>query len=599
MKRLCACWLFLALMTTVFGLRAQPELAGNERIHRYDVDMRLLPDGTLDVTESIEVEAHGANIRRGLYRDFPTRYRDRLGNRVEVGFDVQGLQRDGRQEPYTVESRGNGVRVNFGSDELLPVPAVFRYTLRYRTHGQLGFFDGHDELYFNAIGTGWNFPIDAAKAALALPQAVPTAQMKAECWTGRQGSREQGCSAQLVDPGGAQWNLARGLQPGEGFTIVLAFPKGIFAAPTRAERVQRTLRQNIGVGVGLLSLLLMLAYCVWRWRRHGRDPRPGPIFPRYQPPAGYGPAALATVRGRSSGNRPLVADLLVLALRGRLTLEHVPGRLLRGEYWVLTDSGRGWSSIEDDPAALPALTDEQLQLHRTLFADQSRVELKADKAPLLQKALAAHTAALRKQLGSRYYQANGREIAIAAGLALLLCAATLLIGGPYGMPLRVLLVGLMVITWVVFAILIGRPTAAGRALRDEIEGFRMYLGVAERDELAAMPGPDGQDPMPPLDGERYKALLPYAVALGVENEWTRKFTRAVGVAMAEEVAASMPWLQSHPGGSGMALNTLVNNFSSSLSSNIASASSPPGSSSGGGGGGFSGGGGGGGGGGGR
>lgn len=596
MKRPFACWALIALLLAAFGLHAQPTLTGSERIHRYDVAMQLLPDGTLEVTETIEVEAHGRNIRRGLYRDFPVRYRDRVGNRVEVSFDVQGLQRDGKAEPWFTESMSNGVRVNFGNDDLLPVPGVFRYTLRYRTHGQLGFFDGHDELYFNAIGTGWDFPIDAARVTLALPTPVPSADMQADCWSGRQGGREQACNAQLADPGNAQWTLTRALQPGEGFTVMLAFPKGIFVAPTQAEKMQRTLRQNAGVGVGLLSLLLMLGYCAWRWHLHGRDPKPGPVFPRYQPPAGYGPAALAMVRRKASGNRSLVADLLVLALRGWVAFEHVPRRLLRQEYWVLTDTSKDLPAGEGEP---PALAPEQQALHRALFASKSRVELKNGEAALLQAALQAHGSTVNKQLGSRYYQHNGGEILMGAVLAAVLALATLLIGGPYGMPLRVLAVVLIVISWVVFAFLIGKPTKPGRALRDEIEGFLMYLGVAERDELAAMPGPDAPEPAPRLDGERYKALLPYAVALGVENAWTKKFTLVVGKAMAEQVAASMPFGGTQPGGMGMSLDRMVNNFSSSLSSNIASASTPPGSSSGSGGGGFSGGGGGGGGGGGR
>jgi uncharacterized membrane protein len=117
--------------------------------------------------------------------------------------------------------------------------------------------------------------------------------------------------------------------------------------------------------------------------------------------------------------------------------------------------------------------------------------------------------------------------------------------------------------------------------------------VAERDELARMPGPDAP---PPLDAQRYQLLLPYALALDVEAAWTEKFTAAVGAAAAEAATANIGWYR---GGNLTSLNQLTSSLGSSLGSQIASASSPPGSSSGGGGGGFSGGGGGGGGGGGR
>ena len=106
----------------------------------------------------------------------------------------------------------------------------------------------------------------------------------------------------------------------------------------------------------------------------------------------------------------------------------------------------------------------------------------------------------------------------------------------------------------------------------------------------------GPNAPPALDAERYEMLLPYAVALDVEEAWTTKFTAAVGAAAAAEATARMGW---YHGAGANNLGGLVKAVGSGLSSSIASASTPPGSSSGGGGGGFSGGGGGGGGGGGR
>ena len=185
----------------------------------------MAADGHLDVVERITARAEGSQIRRGLYRDFPTRYRDRYGNGVVAGFEVVGLQRDGRPEPFFLERLSNGVRVNFGNDDLLPVPAVYSYTLRYRTTRQVGFFDDHDELYWNAIGTGWIFPIDAGRVDVGLPDPVPVGQMQAEVYTGVQGRQEQDYAAQIVGPGRARWDLTAPLAPTEGLTIVLSFPR--------------------------------------------------------------------------------------------------------------------------------------------------------------------------------------------------------------------------------------------------------------------------------------------------------------------------------------------------------------------------------------
>src|SRR5690606_8747413 len=111
-------------------LAALPALA-IEEIQRYDIEIEIRADGSLDVTEHITVQAEGSQIRRGLYRDFPTRYRDRLGNRVVVGFEVLGVERDGTPEPWFTEALHNGVRINTGNDDFLPrFPGTYRYTLR-------------------------------------------------------------------------------------------------------------------------------------------------------------------------------------------------------------------------------------------------------------------------------------------------------------------------------------------------------------------------------------------------------------------------------------------------------------------------------------
>jgi len=101
-----------------------------------------------------------------------------------------------------------------------------------------------------------------------------------------------------------------------------------------------------------------------------------------------------------------------------------------------------------------------------------------------------------------------------------------------------------------------------------------------------------------LTPERYELLLPYAMALDVENAWTDKFTQAVGRSVAEQTRNNMHWYTGS-GVAGGSLSAMSSGLSKGLSSSISSASTPPGSSSGGGGGGSSGGGGGGGGGGGR
>src|SRR5688500_10773122 len=244
----------------VLLLAALPAFA-QERILSYDSEVDVCADGSLDVVERIRVRAEGNNIRRGIYRDFPTRYRDRYGNRVVVDFEMLGVERDGKPEPWFTEKQSNGVRVNTGNDDFLQVPADYTYTLRYRSTRQLGFFDDHDELYWNAIGTGWEFAIERGSVEVRLPRPVPRERLRAEGYTGAQGSQGDGYIAETPSAGVARWRLTRPLAPQEGFTIVLSFPKGVIAAPTRAQRIAWLLKDNRGVLVALAGLIALLAFC--------------------------------------------------------------------------------------------------------------------------------------------------------------------------------------------------------------------------------------------------------------------------------------------------------------------------------------------------
>ena len=47
-----------------------------EEIHSFHSDIRILADSTIDVVEKITVTADGDEIKRGIYRDFPTDYTD-------------------------------------------------------------------------------------------------------------------------------------------------------------------------------------------------------------------------------------------------------------------------------------------------------------------------------------------------------------------------------------------------------------------------------------------------------------------------------------------------------------------------------------------
>ncbi|MFP4336176.1 MAG: DUF2207 domain-containing protein [Wenzhouxiangella sp.] len=560
----------------------QPAQAQDERILDYHSDIEIHANGAMTVSERITVRSAQRNIRRGIYRDFPTRYRDRLGNRVIVDFEVVEVLRDGRPEPWFTETRPNGVRVNTGNDDLLPGAGEYTFTIRYRTNRQLGFFDDHDELYWNVTGLGWDFVIDRASARVQLPQAVPGDQLILHHYTGPAGSTSSHARAEVRAPGVVRFATDQPLAPGEGLTIAVEFPKGLVEAPTANERMGWFLRDNRGMLVLLVGGLGILLFYLREWQSKGRGPEAGVIIARYEPPQGYSPAGLRYLWKERYDQGCFTADLVALAVHGKVAIEHE--KQFFGASWTLRQTSQRASG--ELPPSQAALLDK-------LFEKGPSLELKSANAARIQAAMASHSKALDQRFKGAYLNPNARTLVIGVVASLLLCGLAFVVAGGPSAALVITAIVIMLIN-MIFIGLMPAPTERGRRLLDHVEGLKLYLTVAEQQDLARLQRPDAEEPS--LTPKRFEALLPFALALEVEEAWTDKFTAAVGQAMAERTHSSLAWYT----GSGAAVGSLgamTQSLGKSLSANISSAASPPGSS--GGGGGSSGGGGGGGGGGGR
>ncbi len=161
--------------------------ARHERILDFRSNIEVHRDGAVTVTETIKVVSTGRKIKRGIYRDFPTTYKDRLGTTVRVGFKLVEVRRDGRPEPYRVESRSNGIRIYIGQKDVLLRRGTYTYKITYRTTRQIGFFENSDEFYWNVTGNGWEFAIERASASVVLPEGAKALDHGA--YTGRMGAR--------------------------------------------------------------------------------------------------------------------------------------------------------------------------------------------------------------------------------------------------------------------------------------------------------------------------------------------------------------------------------------------------------------------------
>ena len=561
--RKLACVLLLAL----------PVLAGaDERILDFHSDITIMQDGWIEVTETIRVRAEGERIRRGIYRDFPTEYFDKLGNRYVVDFQPYAVLRNDAREPFKIVEYRNGVRTYFGRSDRFIDHGVHTYHFRYRAFRMLGFFEEHDELYWNVTGFDWAFPIDRGSATVRFDFDVPAGSITTEGYTGPYGSSRQDFTSHVDADGVVYFEANDSLGPLNGLTIVVMWPKGLVTEPTALDRATWILKDNAGLVILLVGFVAVLAYAIPVWSRYGKDPEEGVLVTRYEPPRTFSPASLRYIRQMYYDDKTMTAGLLSLAVKGYLRINDL-------------GSKHTLFKLEPGPDA-PALATGEAELYEALFKDGKRVVLEQDNHALLGGARTAHRSSLVKDYKRHYFRLNGLLNLPSILVAVASIALAFIVGGRLSIAMIAVIV-IMLLTVAFFGVIMRRPTPRGRKVLDEMLGFRDYLEVAEKDEMN-LRNPPEKTP------ELFEAYLPFALALGVEQDWAEKFADVLEAIREPDGRGYQPaWYSGSWDSSRISSN--IGSVSSGLGSAISSSVTPPGSSSGGGGGGFSGGGGGGGG----
>jgi hypothetical protein len=618
-----------------------------EEILSYEVRIEI-PDGAeMVVTEEIRVRALGNEIRRGIYRDFPTSFPRSSGlGRIEAPFRVRRVLQDGQPARYELLSIGGefgrgGVQVRIGDPDVFLEPGEYTYTIEYETERWVTFGDASDQLYWNVTGNGWSFPILSASARVRVEGLDREPGL--EAWTGYEGSTEMNAEMSWDgDRNEAVFRTTGALGEREGLTIRVTIPKGVLSPPSD-EKLAEWFRLDWGgyIDAGYLVLFLIAVYALM-WVSVGRDPAKRSLVVQYEPPEGFSPAALGYLQERGYDNSQFAAALVSMAVKGAVRIEKDDWR------WTL----------HKGPHARD-LTPDEVKVFDELLAGRSHLDLEQRHHRRIRKAIKSLKGKLSSQLEREYFVYNrswfvaglvlsilgflvlvwrsrfgitppawflglwltgwtvgvvtmlyrafkelkygfggGGAIAFAGGIFLLLFSIPF-VGAevfvsylfiqmvPSHLMVAVLAIG---ITNVVFYHLLERPTLRGRGVLDHLDGFRTFLAATEEDRLDRMADPERTP-------ELFERFLPHAIALGLANRWAESFQDVLTPEVATATGSgALSWYQGSSG--GFDASGFASSLGSTLPRTLSASSSAPGGSGGGssgGGGGSSGGGGGGGG----
>ncbi|MCX6083898.1 MAG: DUF2207 domain-containing protein [Caldiserica bacterium] len=635
MKKLACTVLMLMAALLLLSPVDRAGAAEAERILSFDSIVTVHTDSTITVQETIHFVSAGSSIQHGLYRYFPTTYTDPQDGRVtRVAFQVLSLMRDGLTEPWHAVRETNGVQVYFGSNSVDLEPGEHTYVFTYSSDRQLGFFDDHDELFWNVTGNAWEFPIGRAGCTIILPGTAWQQITGLTAYTGPQGAKGTDYVMSRDDSGNPVFVTTAPLARFEGLSVVVGWPKGFIVPPSLLQTARWWLRDNRALGIAALATLGLLLYYVLTWVRVGRDPRPGTIVPQYAPPEGLSPAAVRYLRLMKPDTKGLTAAIAGLAVKGALVISQdeddsfavdttgsAPAGLLHDETELLQELFEGRSktrlvfkeSAHGRVQAVRKTLEKALQstYDKGYFVTNLRYAatgVALSVAGVIAAGLLGSTqpervfgflfmsvwlsmwtfgvAALVTQVVAswrgRSAQTLGKQIlSLPGAIGLTLFAVPFLLGELIGTiafvaiagPQLLALVFVTVASDVVFFRLLRAYTPQGRRLLDQIDGFRMYLSVAEKDRL---------NMLTPVDHtpETFERYLPYALALDVDQQWSENFadvlerTDASGQPTYQPVWFSGETLRS------TSFSTLGSSLSGAFASAIAASSVAPGKSSG-------------------
>ena len=287
-------------------------LNNSDRITSFNSMVRVGTDGKLLVQEEISIHngngetnsvyaSDGASedatvnneIKRGIVRAFPLYYINKYKLFQNTTFKLKEVLRDGKTENYHTENYENGILVYTGSKDIFLDKGTYTYSITYETDHQLKSLKDFDELYWNVTGNGWPFKIDSASCTVILPKGATA--LSGKCYTGFQGDSAANCNISQTTIGDSVvivFRATKSLQPYQGLTIATSWPKGFVQNQLSTwQTIKYYVWNNKAVFFLPLAALFSAIFCFIFWFRYGRDPEKGTVYPLFEPPAGYGPAA--------------------------------------------------------------------------------------------------------------------------------------------------------------------------------------------------------------------------------------------------------------------------------------------------------------------
>lgn len=495
---------------------------------RFDVDIQVLENGDLIVTENQTLNFSGAPFTFG-YRAIPI---GRSGNNdgidsVEVLEGDRVYEQNSSERPgtFTVVERGGEAQITWYFE---PALGSRRYTIRYHVRGGVRTEPSGDQLFWNAMPAGLGASVAAGRVTITLPEGIA-----AESTTARIGGQEaQSVAVEMSEDGRrVTFDLTEGRPAGADFEAGVRFPSGQIAVETpswqRAEQTEDVI-SLIALIAGLVLAIGGPLAVLGVWYLRGRDPDPG-VAPEYlaEPPGDTPPAVVGTLVDETAHIHDIMSTLIDLARRGYLVMEQ-------------TGTGGDDYTFRRTDKEMGDLRKYERTMLTALFKGKQERTLEN-----LRYKFAENLPKIRQQLYEElvregYSKSSPEGVRQGYGCAAAV-AGVLAVAGIFFLPQLAGGMGMLACPGIGLLLTAGALLAASRFMPAKSEkgavaaaqwlAFKRYLQDIEKYT-------DLQEAKDVF--ERY---LPYAVAFGLERSWIRKFSAVPGTPIP-------PWYFPFPGYGG-------------------------------------------------
>lgn len=575
------------LVASLFVLPAKADV-NDFSFSSFDADYYLSKDSEghsiMKVVEKLTAEFKNYNQNHGILRAVPRNY-----DGHPISFHLESMQRNGVTEPvYEVKRDGDFNVISTRRDEF--VNGTQEYTFTYTLKDVTKTFGDHQELYWDANGTGWLQSFGLVTARVHLDKSVRKDFTGAiSCYEGPEGSNAP-CNYFTTNDSDEEvvFFAATGpLLSHENLSFDLSFKADSFVGYTM------TLTDYVPfVLIGLAAILLLLAIILKVI--YGRNyPGKGTIIAEYTPPKDIPVLLAAEISGDTS--KSVTAQLLDLAVREKIR--------------IIESEKKSWGIFNSKEYTLElintdGLSPDEERLVRIFFRGSVIGDKYSMKKRDTAKAMAINifSKAIRKESEDKGFRKKQKKQIVAQviivltifGLCMLSLYLTDYLGTDTVVPFAFIILTVAILATVLLKLLELRPlTEQGRELYDYMKGLKLYIKMAEADRIKFLQSPDGAqtEKIDTNDSAQmvilYERLLPYAVLFGQEKEWLKELGKYY-----ESTEANPYWYSGNGNFNAAFFASSVSSFSSYANSSSFSSSSGAGGGGGSGGGGGGGGGGG-------